>query len=247
MIENKLALFFPDYDEHLKKISSGETRFAYYTSADTAMKVIRNEEIWLRNTQGMNDFLEVEHGFESLRKAFKESKEGKSFQNFINTKFPGTMKKVFDLFDGWLPTLRTQTYIACVTVHGDREDEYGRLSMWRAYGGARPVALVFNSSPFQNDSSALNATFYPVTYSDDGYVRKHLADLEARMNDNEELMASFGSDELLGWLFELCKMMALCVKHPGFEEEQEWRLIYTPEIEHSPHVEGSIQTIGGVP
>jgi hypothetical protein len=245
--ESKLALFFPDYDEHLKKISSGETRFAYYTSADTAMKVIQNKEIWLRNTQGMNDFSEVEHGIESLRKAFMESKEGESFRNFIDSKFPGMMKEVFNRFDGWLPSRRSQTYIACVTVHGPCDDDYGRLSMWRAYGGAKPVALVFNSSPFQNDSSALNTTFYPVTYSDDGYVRKHLSNLEARMSDNERLMASLDSDELLGWLFELCKMMALCVKHPGFQEEQEWRLIYTPDIEQSPHVRGSIQTIDGVP
>lgn len=245
--DDKVHLFFPDYVEGLKMITSKGTKFAYYTSAETAMKVIQNNEIWLRNTRGMNDYSEVEHGFESFRKAFNDSAEGISFRKYINSNFPSTIDKLVSLFDGWLPSIRMQTYIACVSIHDSDDDDHGRLSMWRAYGGKNSIALVFNNKPFMNDTDALKTTFYPVTYRNDDYARQYLSNLESRMRDNHQLLIGMNSNELLGWLFEICKMMVLCVKHPGFKEEMEWRLIYSPNFEQSPKVRGSIESIGGVP
>jgi hypothetical protein len=247
LINTKMALFFPDYVEGLKTITSGTIKFAYYTGAETAMKVIQNNEIWLRNTRGMNDYSEVEHGLESFRTAFSDSVEGKSFRDYINTTFPGTIEELVRRFDGWLPSIRQQTYIACVSMHESSDDDHGRLSMWRAYGGKKSIALVFNNKPFTNDTDALKTTFYPVIYRNDDYARQYLSGLESRMRDNHQLLSGMAPDELLAWLFELCKTMVLCVKHPGFKEEREWRLIYSPDFEKSPNVMGSIESVDGVP
>jgi hypothetical protein len=247
LIDTKMALFFPDYIEGLKNIMSGGIKFAYYTGAETAMKIIQNNEIWLRNTRGMNDYSEIEHGFESFRQAFTDSTEGKSFRDYINTTFPGTIEELVSRFDGWLPSIRQQTYIACVSMHERSDDAHGRLSMWRAYGGKKSIALVFNSKPFTNDTNALKTTFYQVVYRNDDYARQYLSGLESRMRDKHQLLIGMDSDELLGWLFEICKMMVLCVKHPGFKEEKEWRLIYSPDFEQSSKVMGCIESIGGVP
>jgi hypothetical protein len=38
-----------------------------------------------------------------------------------------------------------------------------------------------------------------------------------------------------------------CIKHKGFQEELEWRAIYTPKITQSPLMECSTEVIGGVP
>jgi len=38
-----------------------------------------------------------------------------------------------------------------------------------------------------------------------------------------------------------------CLKHKGFHEEREWRVLYAPNREPSPLMEHSTETIGGVP
>jgi hypothetical protein len=211
------------------------------------MKIIQNNEIWLRNARGMNDYSEVEHGFQSFREALIESDEGKSFQKYITSNLPNVLDTLIKNFDGWLPSIRQQTYLACLSEHENSDDDHGRLSMWRAYGGKKSVALIFNSKPFTNDTDALETKFYPVTYRNSDYVRQYLHDLETRMREKNDIVRTMDSGELLSWLFELCKMMVLCVKHPGFREEREWRLVYSPEYEKSPHVLGSIESIDGVP
>jgi hypothetical protein len=40
---------------------------------------------------------------------------------------------------------------------------------------------------------------------------------------------------------------AICIKHHGFEEEREWRLIYLPGIYTSDLITESLLTIDGVP
>jgi len=39
------GIFFPDEDGQRASFRSGARRFAYYTSADTAIKIIKNGEI----------------------------------------------------------------------------------------------------------------------------------------------------------------------------------------------------------
>ena len=38
-----------------------------------------------------------------------------------------------------------------------------------------------------------------------------------------------------------------CLKHEGFLEEREWRVIYAPNRSSSPLIESSTETIGGIP
>ena len=40
---------------------------------------------------------------------------------------------------------------------------------------------------------------------------------------------------------------AACAKHPGFAEEQEWRLVYLPRMGESSVLEKSVDVIQGVP
>lgn len=38
-----------------------------------------------------------------------------------------------------------------------------------------------------------------------------------------------------------------CTKHPGFEEEKEWRVLYSPGIEKSDVIEEHIHSVRGTP
>ena len=64
-------IFFPHIADKLRKIPPLNRRFAYYTTADTAMKILRSKQIWLRNTAVMNDSSEVDYGFSCFESAYR--------------------------------------------------------------------------------------------------------------------------------------------------------------------------------
>lgn len=72
-------------------------RFVYYTSADTAMRILRNGEIWMRKSHLMNDFREIEHGFECLRGEYSKSKP--RMDALFDGMFPGFCERLEKLFE----------------------------------------------------------------------------------------------------------------------------------------------------
>jgi hypothetical protein len=147
--------FFPAAFQRTATAIKSRLRFVHYTNADTAMKLIRNKEVWMRKASAMNDYMEIEHGRDCLVAAYAENKL--RFEELMNGMFAGFSDRLEMHFNGWLPHFRADTYIACMSEHYESEDEYGRLSMWRAYGGVTGVAIVMNSAPFLRPSKALNA------------------------------------------------------------------------------------------
>jgi hypothetical protein len=45
----------------------------------------------------------------------------------------------------------------------------------------------------------------------------------------------------------MLRFAVLSTKHPGFAEEREWRILYSPTTEPSKHLTKDIQVVGGVP
>lgn len=132
--ELKLLEIFHPY-AYKKTIDAfvNDQRFAHYTTADTAMRIIQGEEVWLRKSSCMNDFMEIEYGLECLQEAYKSNKD--RLQTFFIDQYPDLCTKIEERFNAWLPTFRNETFLACLSEHDVREDRVGRLSMWRAYGG----------------------------------------------------------------------------------------------------------------
>jgi len=242
-----LSIFYPRLLDSAQWVEREGLRFVQYTSAEAAMSILRNKEVWLRNVQCMNDYMEVEHGFECLVTAFNSENEGKRFKNVLESIFPGLVSEVGKLFDSWLPHLRSSTYIACVSEHPASEDRYGRLSMWRAYGGKRPVAIVMNREAFKSETDILAAYTHPVAYLDTDEFNREFGLLAERIHQNRDFVKQLTQKQVIAYLFELFKTFVLCVKHPGFLEELEWRVVYTPVLKKSEHVGSSIESIGGVP
>nr|VFK18671.1 MAG: Protein of unknown function (DUF2971) [Candidatus Kentron sp. LFY] len=228
-------------------LESGEFKFVHYTSAESAMHIIKNRQVWMRNAQCMNDFMELEHGYECLIEAYNSDPEGKKFQAVIESAHPGLPKDIAQLFDSWMPHLRNSVFIACLSEHPPDEDNYGRLSMWRAYGGNQPVALVLNNTPFLSDTSLLGVFSTPVIYQEVEDFRAEFGKLASRLEQAKDILVQMGRDNLRNTLFELIKIYVLGTKHPGFSEEREWRVFYTPELGRSEHVESEIVSVKGVP
>ncbi len=150
-------IFFPYIAKKIQEVPPSDRRFAYYTTADTAMKILRSKQIWLRNTAVMNDYSEVEYGFNCFESAYQEE-PGINFKAALESCIPGLAEEVTkELFNDWQPIIRGNTYVTCLSEHLSEEDKYGRLSMWRAYGCGTGVALVINGAVMFGNTQVLKA------------------------------------------------------------------------------------------
>ena len=54
--EQLREVFFAYACKRQKAAKDSNQRFVYYTSADTALKIVERGELWMRNATVMNDF-----------------------------------------------------------------------------------------------------------------------------------------------------------------------------------------------
>ena len=241
------SILNPYFLEKVRQIDSENLRFVQYTSAEAAMSIIQNGEVWMRNARCMNDFREVEHGVTCLKAAL-EGEMRVQLERAIDEIVPGIFQKTLSSIDKWLPSFSVQTYIACVSEHPTSEDFHGRLSMWRAYGGDRPVAIVLNRGPFASETDVFHAYTNPVLYKDPEFFSEEFGKLAERIDQNSDFFKSeVDPAEFSNWLFGLFKNCILCVKHPGFSEGREWRVVYNPRQWESKHVRSEFRAVNGIP
>lgn len=235
----------------LERILSGlkrerPIRFVHYTNAQAAMNIIEQQKIWMRKSSCMNDYMEVQHGLDCLHSAYRKSQ----FRVLLEELFEGLSKEIEDLFNGWTPALLSDTYLTCLSEHMDHEDKYGRLSMWRAYCNSTGVALVFNGTQVLDpvsDDDIDGVYAIPVDYYDGEKFETQFSATAERIKENIESLRVHGYETVKNCVFQMLKFMALSTKHPGFEEEKEWRVIYCPQLEGSPEVKKVTKAVNGDP
>jgi hypothetical protein len=246
-LERLFQIYMPNAFGRLVTVRSSGTRFVHYTSAESAVSILKSREVWMRKSSCMNDFMEVEHGLNCLYAAYRGEEAGKKFRDTLDGLFPGVSAEIAKLFDDWTPHFRTDTYIASFSEHDDAEDTFGRLSMWRAYGAHTGIAFVMNSAPFLASSDALKAYTSPVAYLTDKLFQVEFIRVADAIAKNADFIKGRGREELKGRVFEALRFAALCTKHPGFAEEREWRVVYCPTLHKSEHLIRDAQVIGGIP
>lgn len=235
--------FFQYAVDRSEDIKSRNGRFVHYTSADSAIKIINNREVWLRSTSCMNDTKEVEHGIQCLVRAYKKAK----VQYTLNNIHAGLSDRVENLFNHYQDTFRAETYIACFSEHDDDEDEIGRLSMWRGYGAEAGVAIVMKSNVFVTPSHALGAYTSPVSYMYDDQYHKYMEGMVDSINARIDTLKKFSIEDITNTVFESFRLAALCTKHPGFREEREWRVVFSPQLHDKGKIKRGVETVRGTP
>lgn len=248
-VEQLFAVLAPGLFEQSKVLQDGHAKLVHYTSAENALNIIRGERFWLRNVRCMNDYSEVQHGIQLLLQIFNDQDEAriKRLVAIFDSVAPGAASEAISTFNSWIPSLPNDTYIGCLSVFKP-DDEFGRLSMWRAYGsGTGGVALVMNCEPFLSDSAELKAYSLPVAYLTD---QQFAAGIDRCLDSIEQMVPTIGAvtaeqirDTIFWWF--LC--LAVSLKHPAFQEEQEWRVIYIPSMNKSEVIEEAVECIGGIP
>lgn len=239
-------LFLPFAMGKLARVADEQARFVHYTTADAAMKILQSREVWLRAAATMNDFMEVRHGRECLLAAYN-GEVGGQFKRELETLFPGCSVELERQFNESLPLLQSDTYMICLSEHRAEEDVLGRLSMWRAYGGDNGVAIVLNSTAFLSDADVLHAYSSPVAYLSAEQFEEKFVEMVNGVRANGQFLVRQGADLVTAHVLNMFRFAVLCTKHPGFQEEQEWRVVHSPLIEPSEHLKTDLQSVKGIP
>lgn len=227
--------------------AGGSARFAHYTSAEAALNIIRTKRLWMRSTTCMADYNEVEHGCEIVNRVFAGDYFTR-FEEALGRCAPGAAKSAAAMFNDWLQDIRGGAFISCVSEHSDREDFNGRLSMWRAVGASsNRVAIVASIPWFTGTAITLKLAFGPVSYVGESEVAAEFDEVLANIRANCTFLAEMGAKWVGFSAFNMLINRVTCLKHEGFAEEKEWRLVYLPRRSPSPLIQCDIESIAGVP
>lgn len=239
------------YRKQQKALQAG-TRFVHYTSASVGLQILRQKEVWLRNSQVMNDFSEVLHGERCLEAVWDDDGLRERLKRVFEDLDAGLLVKLIERHESWVQVRERETFLISMSEHGDLacevdEDRYGRLSMWRAYGGTSNVAFVLNNRAFLSPSDALPAYTSPVLYTDADGFKRYFHGFAEGLERNIEYLKQLGAEAVLNSLFYSIHDAALSTKHPGFAEEREWRIIYSPFLFGPDRSRSEVETVAGVP
>lgn len=231
-----------------KSSNIDSVKFVHYTSAEGALNIIRTKRLWMRNTNCMSDYREVQHGFDILIKYFSDEAKRATFCAALDVCVPGAAMEAINLFDNCWNNIRFNTYISSISEHDSKEDNHGRLSMWRAFGNnTSRVAIVFNVPRFSGGATALKLMFSPVAYLTENQVHSVMDDVICNIGCRTEFLSLLDRQVVIFNVFQMLLAAVTCLKHEGFHEEREWRAIYCPKLMPSELMELSTEVIGGVP
>jgi hypothetical protein len=167
LVSKILSIFFPYAERRRDSMLQRNGRFAHYTSAASALDIIRTRRLWMRNATCMNDYREILHGLDAIGRWFAQETKREDFKSALNDCHAGVVEEAFGLFDHWSQNTKLQTYISSISEHDDSEDSHGRLSMWRAFGTGARVALVCKIPLAIGSNTPLHVMLSPVGYFTD--------------------------------------------------------------------------------
>lgn len=257
-LERLARIFMPLASRRRKERYPSEgmsARFVHYTTAESALKIIETKRLWMRSTMCMSDYREVDHGHDLLLNAFRSPANGSQsryelFTRELGACVPGVAENSISMLDKNWDQIRYNTYVASLSEHdAGQEDLYGRLSMWRAFGGSSGrVALVISVPWFSPGAQLLKIIFSPVAYHTANQVATELDTVIQSVRENANFLSDVKPREWVSTMIYAMLLSAVtCLKHYGFNEEREWRVIHGAFPLFSNLMENEIECVAGVP
>lgn len=194
----------------------------HYTDSKGLHGILSNSTIWLTSFKFMNDSRELKHGLKTLKEIF--------IQRLSEQKYDSSFKKlcdvIFDYIEKDCDSPKATPYVFSLSKKRDH------LSQWRGYGDfGRGFSIKFdveNLSLLRKNQIFLCQVHYDpslvetlmVEMIDEWFKLAHkIADENANFIENNH------AQDLALLFIQTAYALSITVKHPGFEEEEEWRLI----------------------
>jgi hypothetical protein len=89
--------------------------------------------------------------------------------------------------------------------------------------------------------------FSPVAYLREEEAHAEIATVIKNIRASHDFLLSVDRPIVVGTVFNMLVAGVTCLKHEGFHEEREWRVIYAPSRSPSPLMESCIEVVGGIP
>jgi hypothetical protein len=227
----------------------GTARFVHYTSAEAALSIIESKRFWMRNAVCMDDYSEVQHGYDLLSAMLKDQHRLDRLIEAVNKVVPNMANDVVRSFDQGWPQTQRYTYIGSLSEHRNDEDQYGRLSMWRASGNrGNRVAIILAIPWFTGAALALNVAFNPVAYFRPGELAQELEQVISNVERETDFLKQVEPTLIAASLFNVFLWGATCIKHEAFNEELEWRaLFFANQFRSQSLIKRTVRCVAGVP
>lgn len=246
-LRRMLELFFCYDRKRVRELGDEKRLLAHYTTAETAMKIIRGRSMWLRNAAVMNDYSEIDYGRAVMEPVLK-GPLGDRFRAALEGVGEGLAQLVTERHEMHRSHVREAVFTASLSEH-DRTDVYGRLSMWRAYGGpVSGVALLFKGEVADIEvEPSLECSVSPVLYGGPNEFHEEFAETIKLIEDNRDFLRAFDPTIIVNAATTVLQFSMFSIKHPGFGEEREWRVIHRPYEFASAYIKPETVTLGGIP
>ena len=222
-------------------------RFAHYTSAEAALSIIERKRFWMRNVLCMPDYGEVQLGMEYLRDFLDQRPNYDLFVSEFDQCASGAAHEALTRFDEWERDIRLDTYVSCISEHDSDEDAHGRLSMWRAFGSGTRVAIVLRIPLQSTVALGLRIIFSPVAYLNKDQAHGVILEILKNVKENRDYVKSFDRTIVIAYILMMLIAGVTCLKHEGFQEEREWRAIYSPNRLESSLMKSCRKFVNGIP
>lgn len=228
----------------LERIASDNIKVAHYTTSENAIKIIKGRELWLRNASVMNDFSEVSHGAACLDHCL-HGPLGDRFRGALDRAYEGLYDRLKTLLE--TNDAKTQTYMVSLAEH-ESDDELGRLSMWRAYGGSTSgAALIFHPDIFNSGQVSLGCYASPVLYGGKAKFAGEFEKVVLKLEDGTTALRRLDLTTCLDIIYRALRFAILSSKHEGFEDERELRILCSPFGELSDWIKRDVEVVRGIP
>jgi hypothetical protein len=119
--------------------------------------------------------------------------------------------------------------------------------MWRGFGGQPTRAAIVMNPPPLGDADALQLLLSPVAYFEYDEVEKQIRKVMRNVKANADFIRATNREMVKNVIFSMLITAAVSLKHIGFIEEREWRVIYIPDVHRSNLILPALEVIGGVP
>jgi Protein of unknown function (DUF2971) len=204
---------------------------AHYTSFSTIEKVLEKEEIWFSHPFYMNDTQELWYNMHLCQGVLEHECSRRVQDESTHVQVRNQIYLLQYLFHEIVGFHEKEyfkdIYVFCASIH-KMNDQDGLLSMWRGYGDAGSgAAIVFDTRKFGKYED-FPFVFGQVEYRDDDWREKWIKEkitsylkqlVQLTLSKQDVMRASHA-------LLQRLLLFALFTKHPGYEEEQEWRVAY---------------------